>query len=92
MPTSLGTAIASNTAAGVIEGVELAAPVAREYVKEEAKGLLRSNAARLGGLITSGLVFALVYGRMERARRLERIEKKLEVVVDEVAGEDDDAS
>jgi hypothetical protein len=88
MPTSLGTAIQSKTAQGVVEGVELAAPLAGEYVKQEAKSLLRTNAARLGGLVTSGLVFALVYGRMERARRLARIEEKLEVVVDEVADED----
>jgi hypothetical protein len=89
MATSLGTAIASNTAAGVVEGVEIAAPIAWEYVKEEAKGLLHSKAAKRGSYIASGVVFALVYGLMARGRRLARIEEKLEVVVDEVADEDD---
>jgi hypothetical protein len=40
------------------------------------------------GFITSGLVFAVVYGLMARGRRLVRIEEKLEVVADEVADED----
>ena len=83
MPTSLGTAISNKTAEGVVEGVELAAPIATEYVKEETKSLLHSKAAVGSYVISSGLVFALVYFRMERARRLARIEEKLEVVVDE---------
>jgi hypothetical protein len=88
----LGTAISNKTAQGVVEGVELAAPVAREYVKEETKSLLHSKAAVGSYIISSGLVFALVYRRMERARRLVRIEEKLDEVVDEVADEEDDAS
>lgn len=89
MPTSLGTAISNKTAEGVIEGVEAAVPIATEHVKEETKSVLRSKAALGSYIISSGLVFALVYGRMERARRLARIEEKLEVVVDELADEDD---
>ena len=91
MPTSLGTAISNKTAEGVVEGVELAAPIAREHVKKETTSLLHSKAAKRSGFITGGLLFALIYGVIARHRRLERIEERLEVVVDEVADEDDDA-
>jgi hypothetical protein len=36
-------------------------------------------------LITGGFVFVLLYGVMARRRRLERIEAKLDAVIDEVA-------
>ena len=89
MPTSLETAISNNTAAGVVNGVELAAPIAREHVKKETKTLLRSKAAQRSGFITGGLLVALMYGLIARHRRLERMERKLDAVVDEVADEDD---
>ena len=89
MPASLLRAISHNTAEGVVEGVELAAPVAREQVKKETKTLLHSKAAKRSGFITGGLLLALVYGLIARHRRLERIEEKLDDVVDEVADGDD---
>ena len=92
MPASLLRTISDNTAQGVVEGVELAAPVAREHVKKETKTLLHSKAAKRSGVITSGLLLALIYGLIARRRRLERIEEKLDEVVDEVADKDDDAS
>jgi hypothetical protein len=75
MPTSLDAAISNNTAAGVVTGVELAAPIAREHIKKETKTLLHSKAAQRGGFISGGLLFALIYGVVARHRRLERIEE-----------------
>jgi hypothetical protein len=89
MPASLLRTISDNTAQGVVEGVELAAPIAREQVKKETKTLLRSKAAQRSGVITGGLLLVLIYGLIARHRRLERIEGKLDEVVDEVADEDD---
>lgn len=89
MPTTLQTAISKKTAQGVVEGVELAAPIAREQVKREADTLLHSRAARRSGLVTGCLVFVVLYGVLARRRRLERIEEKLDAVVDEVAGDAD---
>ena len=91
MPASLLRAISTNTAEGVVEGVELAAPIAREHVKKETKTLLHSKAAKRSGLITGGLLLALIYGLIARHRRLERIEEKLDEVVGEVPAEDDGA-
>lgn len=91
MPTTLQTAVSKKTAEGVVEGVAAAGPVAREVVKKETRTMLRSKAARRSGLITGGFVFALLYGLMARRRRLDRLEEKLDVVVNEVADEDDDA-
>jgi hypothetical protein len=67
MPTSVQTAISRSTASGVVEGVEVAAPVAREIVKEETETLLHSKAARRTGFITGGLLIALAYGLMAGA-------------------------
>jgi hypothetical protein len=92
MPTTLQTAISKKTAEGVVEGVQLAAPVAREQVKNETRTLPHSKAARRSGLITGGFVFALLYGVMARRRRLERIEEKLDAVIDEVADDREGAS
>jgi hypothetical protein len=88
MATSLLRSISDNTAQGVVEGVELAAPIAREHVKKETKSLLHSKAVQRGGIITGGLLLVLIYGVIAKHRRLERIEEKLDEVVDEVADED----
>ena len=92
MPASSLRAISTNTAEGVVERVELAAPLARGHVKKETKTLLHSKAAKRGGLITGGILLVLIYGLIARHRWLERIEEKLDEVVGEVAAEDDNAS
>ncbi|MFL5926346.1 MAG: hypothetical protein ACJ77E_05375 [Gaiellaceae bacterium] len=88
MPTSLQTVVAKKTAGGIVEGVEVAAPVAKEIVKKESEAWLRSRAARRSGLITGGLLFALTYGAMARHKRLQRIDEKLDRVAAEVVDED----
>ncbi|HET7760193.1 MAG TPA: hypothetical protein VFK62_09745 [Gaiellaceae bacterium] len=55
---------------------------ALRQVKREAETLRQSVAARRGGLITGGAVFVVVYGRLARRRRLDRIEGKLDAVMD----------
>ena len=89
MPTTLQTTVSKKTAEGVIEGLAHSGPVAREVVKNETRRILHSKAARRSGLVTGGLVFVLLYGRMARRRRLERIEEKLDAVVEEVADDAD---
>jgi hypothetical protein len=86
MPKTVQTAIAEKTAEGVIEGVELAAPVAAELATHK---LLRSRAARLSGVITGGLFVACTYVVIARQRRLKGIEEKLHVVAEEVVDDDD---
>lgn len=86
MPMTVQTAIAEKTAAGVVEGVEVAAPVAAEVAKRR---LLNSRAARVGGVITGGIFFAVTYAMIARHRRLERMEEKLHVVAEEVVDDDD---
>jgi len=88
MPTTVQTAIKKKAAEGVIEGAVVAAPIVEEQVK---KSLLHSKAAQRSGFITGGVFVVLIYGLMVRRRRLDRLEEKLDVVVDEVADEDDDA-
>jgi hypothetical protein len=75
MPPSLDTAMSNNNANGVVERVELAAPIAQEQVKTESKALPHSKAAQRSAFITGGLLAALIYLLAER-RWLERIEEK----------------
>jgi hypothetical protein len=55
---------------------------ALRQVKREAGTVRHSLAARRGGLIMGSAVFVVVYGVLARRRRLERIERKLDVVME----------
>ena len=85
MPTTMQNAIAKKTAEGVIEGVDVAAPVAGDLAKQKARTVLHSRGARVSGVITGSLFFAIGYGMIARRRRLKRIEEKLDNVAGEVA-------
>ena len=88
MPTTVQTEIKKKAAEGVIEGAEVAAPILQEQVK---KSLLHSRAAQRSGFITGGAFVVLIYSLIARRRRLDRLEEKLDAVVDEVADDADDA-
>ena len=51
--------------------------------------LEHSIAARRSRLITGGIVFVVVYGVIARHQRIARVEKKLDVVLDEIADDAD---
>ena len=51
--------------------------------------LEQSIAARRSRLITGGIVFVVVYGVIARHQRIARVEKKLDVVLDEIADDAD---
>ena len=87
MPATLEAATSKRAADGGAQRVEPAMRTALRQVKSEARTVRHSLAARRGGLITGGVVFAVVYGVMARRRRLERIEEKLDAVAGEVAAD-----